>query len=304
LYISCMHITCKAPAKVNLYLEIAGKRDDGYHDIITIMQMVSLFDVISIRSLKRTTEFDIKGNFPFPESENTIWNAHNIFQKRTGLKLGLEVSVQKNIPFGAGLGGGSSDAASMLCCLNLLLEKPLHEDDLRGIGLEVGSDVPFFIGSAAALVTGRGENVAPLRSRSDFKIVLVYPGFPIVTGKAYEWYDNANDYNSERLSNPHLSMKDSKELSTQYETVDVPSWNFKNSLEGVIFHKFPELNEIRSFFREMGAVHCGVSGSGSTILGVFSIDTDLDEVAQTLSSRYPFAVAVKPLERKPDPVLK
>ena len=81
-----MHITCKAPAKVNLYLEIAGKRDDGYHDIVSIMQMVSLFDVISIRSLKSTSGFDIAGNFPFPESENIIWNAYNVFQKRFRLK--------------------------------------------------------------------------------------------------------------------------------------------------------------------------------------------------------------------------
>ena len=299
-----MHITCKAPAKVNLYLEIAGKRDDGYHDIVSIMQMVSLFDFISIRFLKSATGFDIAGNFPFRESENTIWNAYNIFQKRFGLKGGLEVSVQKRIPIGAGLGGGSSDAASVLCCLNLLLDRPLHEEDLRGIGLEVGSDIPFFIGSAAALVTGRGEKVAPLRSRSDFKIVLVYPGFPIVTRKAYEWYDGTKDYNSEKLSTSHLSKKNPKELSTEYETADIPNWTFKNSFEGVIFQKFPELNEIRSSFREMGAVHCGVSGSGSTIMGVFPIDSDLDEVVQTLGSRYPFAIAVKPLERKPDPVLK
>jgi 4-diphosphocytidyl-2-C-methyl-D-erythritol kinase len=304
MYISCMHITCKAPAKVNLYLEITEKRDNGYHDIVSIMQMVSLFDVISVRSLKRTTGFDIEGNFPFHKTENTIWKAFNVFQKRFGLKCGLKVSVQKRIPIGAGLGGGSSDAASILCCLNLLLERPLHEEDLRRIGLEVGSDVPFFFGSAAALVTGRGEKVAPLRSRSDFKVVLVYPGFPIITRKAYEWYDGVRDNNAEELSNPLLSMKGPKELSTEYETADVPSWSFKNSFEGVVYQKFPELAEIRSSLREMGAVHCGVSGSGSTIMGVFPLDSNLDDVVHTLSLRYPFVAAVEPLERKPDPVLQ
>ncbi len=302
MYILYMQINCKAPAKVNLHLEIASQRDDGFHEIISIMQMVSLFDVISIRSLEGKNGMSLEGPFHFQESENTMRRAYQGFQRRLGLNFGLEVSVQKNIPYGAGLGGGSSDAATFLRCLNLLQQRPLHERELDEIGLEIGSDVPFFLGSAAALVTGRGENITPLKARSDFRIMLVYPGFPIETRKAYEWLDQSEDRKG--LVRVSATTAQSSELSKKYAEANVASWRFINSFEKVLFERFPVLKEIQSHLRELGAVHCGISGSGSTVIGIFPVEVKLGDVMQAFGMRYPFAATVEPLESKPNPILK
>jgi 4-diphosphocytidyl-2-C-methyl-D-erythritol kinase len=267
------------------------------------MQMVSLFDTISIQLFPGEKELKLKGSFPFAETENTIWRAYQGFRRRLDFNCRMEVCVQKCIPYGAGLGGGSSDAASFIRCLNLLHRNPLNESALREIGLEIGSDVPFFLGSTAAFVTGRGERIVPLQARTDFRIVLVYPGFPIETRRAYEWLDQREE--GKRLISASSTKAQSSGISSaEYNGEDVARWCLINSFEEVIFARFPLLKEIQSHLRELGGLHCGISGSGSTVMGIFPVDAMIDDVVQALSSHYALAVAVEPLESKPDPVLK
>jgi 4-diphosphocytidyl-2-C-methyl-D-erythritol kinase len=299
-----MHVTFNAPAKVNLYLEINGKRNDGYHNLVSIMQMVSLFDTISIGSLKKRMGCRIEGSFPFKQRENTIWRAVDLFRQRTGLKQGINISVEKRIPLGAGLGGGASDAALVLYYLNLLFDTPLNQRDLRELGLEVGSDVPFFFGSTAALITGRGENVTPLRPRTDFQIVLVHPGFPISTYQAYTWFDKMKEQETERDKGPLSSVDALKTLMMTYENAAIKSWKFKNSFDSVIYGAFPVLNEIRTSLTDMGALHAGISGSGSTVIGIFALDSKAERAARRLQKNYPCVAVLEPLETKPKPVLK
>ncbi|MBA7671818.1 putative 4-diphosphocytidyl-2-C-methyl-D-erythritol kinase [subsurface metagenome] len=145
-------LTLKVPAKVNIHLEVLGKRPDGYHEIVSIFQMVSLYDVLQISSLKYENAFHLEGDFNIKESENLITKTVHLFRKRTGLAGGIQIKVRKCIPPGAGLGGGSSNAAATLKGLNLLLAAELSPIRLKSLAAELGSDIPFFLTWPAAPV--------------------------------------------------------------------------------------------------------------------------------------------------------
>ena len=133
-----------SPAKVNLHLEVYPKREDGFHPILSIFQMISLYDEIEIRSLTVSNVCTIDGNFDFPPEENIIWKSWNLFRRETGIRRGVAFSVVKRIPRGAGLGGGSSNAGAALRGLNRLFETGISSRRLAELGSEAGSDVPFF----------------------------------------------------------------------------------------------------------------------------------------------------------------
>src|SRR4029453_13027650 len=182
-----------APAKINLSLRVIGRRSDGFHEIETLITPISLCDEIKIERRLGKQEIAFRCDDPsVPQGEDNIGvRAANIFFEETKITSGISIALKKRIPHGAGLGGGSSDAASTLLALNELLETKLPRETLVEMAEPIGSDIPFFIFQSAALCKGRGELVTPLRLKDELSVLLLKPGFGVSTAWAYShWRDS------------------------------------------------------------------------------------------------------------------
>ncbi len=286
-----------APGKVNLHLEVLGKRQDGFHDIVSLFQVVDLCDRLTVRSLTDSSECVIHGMGNIPPGENSIYRAARLFKGKCGLDTGIAVSVEKNIPAGAGLGGGSSDAAGVLIGLNALFDYPLTEQELAGLGGQVGSDVPFFLLASTALVTGRGEYVRPIEGRTDFSLVLVFPGFSVSTPSAYRALSRLP---GETIS-PRLSPM---EVLRCYTSEHPPVWPFFNSFTDHLVSRYGSIKDILVRLKNYGALYTAISGSGSTVFGIFPNDSLAEKVSMKLKSEYPSIWTIHPLDRRISPVLE
>jgi 4-diphosphocytidyl-2-C-methyl-D-erythritol kinase len=250
----------QAPAKLNIRLKITGKRPDGYHELVSIMVPVSLLDVIEIRKKKAPgIDLSIIG-LPLPLDENNlVTRAAQSFFRGTGLQEGLSVKIAKNIPVAAGLGGGSSDAAATLLLLNELYSTPLSERDLRGLALQLGADVPFFLLCEPCLATGIGEILEPLGKWPELWYVIVSPQLPVSTAWVYQNY---------RMK---LTREEYPFIKKQLKRDSLPvSQILENDLESVTSEKFPIIRTIKKLLMENGAEGALMSGSGSSVFGVFS----------------------------------
>jgi 4-diphosphocytidyl-2-C-methyl-D-erythritol kinase len=283
-------IRVQAAAKVNLHLRVYNRRADGYHGILSIFQAVSLADSIVIRSLKESDSIAIDGDFDCPARLTTVYKAAVAYREATGIRTGLRISVDKRIPAGAGLGGGSSDAAAVLIGLDALLRGRLSPSELEGLGSSIGSDVPFFLSSAAAIVAGRGEKVSPIEARDDFRLVIAFPGFAVQTARAYALLDQVRP---DDLSEPD---PDSTALVGAYHG-DIRSWPFANSFEAVISASRPEVPAAKGILLSGGASFSAMSGSGSSVFGAFEGGTDTREAVERLRASGYTAYAVSPLAR-------
>jgi 4-diphosphocytidyl-2-C-methyl-D-erythritol kinase len=254
-----------APAKINLSLEIKGRREDGFHEIETLMTPISLSDRLTIE--QGPTAGDIK--FSCDDStlpggdENLVVRAARLFLKATKIGAGVEIALEKKIPHGAGLGGGSSDAAATLLGLNELFDTHLGRKDLLDLAAQIGSDVPFFVPGSAAMCRGRGEIVEPATLLANLNLLLVKPDFGVPTAWAYgKW-------------------KDSRELpGIDHAPQKFSEIRFVNDLERPVFEKFVLLGYLKTWLRlqpEVGAAL--LSGSGSTVFAVLREDADAEILA-------------------------
>ena len=294
-----MVIEVSAPAKVNLQLAILGKRNDGFHELASLFQTVSLFDRIEIEITNNKDSFEIIGCQEIPNEENTMGKAVSYFREITAWNQGVEIRVEKNIPIGAGLGGGSSDAAAVLRALDILIPGSRSPRKLMEIGARIGSDVPFFLCCSAAIVKGRGDIVTPIAPRTDYSLVIVYPGFSVSTARAFNWVDNGPfpDQNHPLTS-----------IESIYCESAVADWGFRNDFTEILFAKFPELEGISKCVLDAGAVSCGVTGSGSALAALCD-DPSLAEILAPRVSRHLSTPNARiwvahPLETLPEPVLK
>jgi 4-diphosphocytidyl-2-C-methyl-D-erythritol kinase len=281
-------VVLNAPAKVNLHLEIRGMRSDGYHEILSVVVAVSLFDRIHIRSLKHENFLRFRCEPPVPGATNIAAEAARLFMDASGIESGVDVRVHKRIPLGAGLGGGSSDAATVLRGLNRMFSNPLSSQRLRELAAGLGSDVCFFLGGAAALMSGRGERIRELTPRDDFLVVLVYPNFGISTAEAYGWFDRS-ETKDRRTSN-------TEELTAQFEGQDPHSWDFFNSFQPTIEGRYPVIAEIVEVLADCGAHPAVVSGSGSSVIGVFTNRCSARMACRRLRRRYAAVWSLVPLQ--------
>ncbi len=255
-------VRVRASAKVNLHLRVYGRRADGYHDILSVFQAISLSDTIVIRSLKESDSIVIEGDFDCPARLTTVYKAALAYREATGIRTGLSISVDKRIPAGAGLGGGSSDAAAVLNGLEQLFRGGLPPPALAVLGASIGSDVPFFLSSAAAIVSGRGENISPIEAREDYSIVLAFPGKAVSTAWAYSALDaDRPDDSSEPDPNRRCLLE-------AYRGT-IRRWPFANSFEGPIGRARSEIPEAKTMLRGLGASFAAMSGSGNCVFGVF-----------------------------------
>jgi 4-diphosphocytidyl-2-C-methyl-D-erythritol kinase len=254
-----------APAKMNISLEIKSRREDGFHEIETLITPVSLSDRLTIERGKSTGRIQFScddSSLPSGE-ENLVVQAVRLFQKATKTKGGVEIALEKKIPHGAGLGGGSSNAAATLRGLNELFETRLEQKDLAGLAAQIGSDVPFFILGSAAMCRGRGEIVEPATLAANFHLLLVKPNFGVPTPWAYgKW-------------------KDSRELpGVDYTPQEFSGVRFVNNLERPVFEKFVLLGHLKAWLRQQAEVGAALlSGSGSTLFAVLRESADAEKLA-------------------------
>jgi 4-diphosphocytidyl-2-C-methyl-D-erythritol kinase len=260
-------LTITSPAKINLWLRLLGKREDGYHEISTRMCPLSLHDEVKISSgtgsETRLTCSD--PTLPTDES-NLALKALRAFEARTGIKRAWNIHLMKNIPHGAGLGGGSSNAAAVLEGINHLTGHTLQISDLREIATELGSDVPFFITPCVTDATGRGEIVTPVANFPwQFSLVLIKPSFGIPTPWAYQRW------------------ADSKELPGVLYAPQLCPWGeMVNDLERPVFEKWIALAALKMWLLDQGETRAALmSGSGSTLFAV----TESPAAAGTLAEK-------------------
>lgn len=259
-------ITVLAPAKVNLVLRVLNRRADGFHNLWSLMQTVGLEDEISVRvgQLPAVITLECDDRSLRTDHTNLVYRAAAEVLQRSRLNIGLEIALTKRIPMGAGLGGGSSDAAATIIGLNRLLKLGWSAADMARVGQALGSDVPFFLFAPSAVVTGRGEQVAPVQVTGSRWVVLVNPGFSVETRWAYQEL-SASRTEVRPLSDLHLGLGGQRRLS--WEQVLGAA---ENDFETPVFKAYPDLRQIKKELLDQGAEAALLSGSGATVFGVFS----------------------------------
>lgn len=259
------HLVLHPPAKVNLVLKVLGRLPNGYHALWSIMQTVGLTDELEIRvsSTFRGVRLECPGCALPHDSNNLVYRAAEAVLERSRSTLGVELILRKRIPLGAGLGGGSSDAAATVLGLNYLLQLGWSMVDMAALGQTLGSDVPFFFQAPSAMVRGCGEDLLPVTIHGKRWIVLVNPGFPISTQEAYQQLDKSRSHMPE-LSEAYKSFASRREFSWE-DILPIMA----NDFEEVLLDSYPALSEMRSQLVHAGAEMALVSGSGATVFGVF-----------------------------------
>ena len=247
----------ESTAKVNLRLEILKKREDGYHELRTILQKINLHDLLHF-SLKKERGISIKTNHPnLPVGKrNLVYQAVQSILKKSDYRGGVLIEIEKRIPLGAGLGGGSSNAAATLKAMNQLLKINLPKKELMAMGLEIGADVPFFFLEGAAIASGIGERLKKIELPGLW-FVLIYPNFEVSTRWAYQNFiltKKRFHFNLRRL------LRSPEEISSLL-------WN---DLEGVVSREYPQISVMKKMLCSAGALGALMTGSGPTVFGVFS----------------------------------
>ncbi len=255
-------VEIETPAKINLFLEVLNKRADGFHNINSLFQAVSLFDKLHFKTqINKELTLEIVGNDSLPTgNDNLIVKAYNFMRDKFELESGLYVQLEKNIPVAAGLAGGSSDAAATILACNLLFDLELTQEGMAGCGLHIGSDLPFFFSSGQALITGQGEIIENTSYPLDYELVIVKPDISISTAESYS-----------ALKRDLTKQKNPFKLGT-CRTVDryITSLNGAgNDFEEVHLLSYPEIRKIKDGLLLAGADLARMSGSGPCVFGLF-----------------------------------
>ncbi|MBI2654458.1 4-(cytidine 5'-diphospho)-2-C-methyl-D-erythritol kinase [Candidatus Woesearchaeota archaeon] len=247
-------------AKINLYLKIGRKLSSGYHNIQSVMQRIELNDNITIEPLTEDKIIVESTNRELEGEENLAYQVAALLKKNYKARHGVRIYIEKNVPLEAGLGGGSSNAATVLLNLNKMWGLKLKEKQLIEIASQIGSDVPFFVQENAALVEGIGEKIKPIKKSFSINIVLINPGFSVSTKWAYSAFDRQK---------PKIKTKANvKELISAIEKKDIKEIanNLHNDFEPIVTKKYKIVNEIKNNLLRNDALNALVSGSGPTVL--------------------------------------
>jgi 4-diphosphocytidyl-2-C-methyl-D-erythritol kinase len=270
-----MKIIIKAPAKINLFLEIKDKREDGYHKLESIMQTVSLYDELSFELTDKNIFLECSSKILPTDSTNIIYKAAINFHNYFKINKGVKIYLKKIIPIGAGLGGGSSDAAATLAVLTKLYNVKTNKKELEQIATKLGADVSFFLTGGAALCKGIGDIVTPLKTIKNLNVILVNPGFSINTANIYR-----------KIKFPLTKKTEITKIRAQ---IDSGSFNTSNAfsycfnrLEDFVLADYPEIAKIKEVLRTTGCISL-MSGSGATVFGLFDSNVNLESIKATLN---------------------
>lgn len=265
----------KSYAKINLTLDIIGKRENGYHDVEMVMQTVNLFDLIIAD--KRKSGIFLKSNLEYlpTDERNIAYKAAKLFFEVTGICGGVSIIIHKNIPVAAGLAGGSGNGGAVLCALNALYDFPLSREEILDMAVSLGADVPFCIMGGTALAEGIGERLTKLPDCPKMTVLLVKPPLNISTPEAYREFDALS----------HASHPDTEAMLDAIKCGDVLkiAEKLSNSLEDVTEKKHPVISGIKEKMIKNGAVGALMSGSGPTVFGIF---TDEKKAKKSADSFY------------------
>ncbi|WP_046173302.1 4-(cytidine 5'-diphospho)-2-C-methyl-D-erythritol kinase [Domibacillus indicus] len=269
-----MKLMIKAPAKINLTLDVLHKRPDGYHEVEMIMTTVDLADRLELESLNKNEIRIISHNRFVPDdSRNLAYQAARLLKERYGIKKGVSIQIDKVIPVAAGLAGGSSDAAAALKGLNQLWNLGLSLDELAEIGAEIGSDVSFCVYGGTALATGRGEKIEHLPAPPNCWVVLAKPTIGVSTGEVYK------SLKLDRMKHPNTKAMIEAIKENDYDKM---CRNMGNVLESVTLQAHPEVALIKEQMKRFGADAVLMSGSGPTVFGLIRHDSRMHRVYNCL----------------------
>jgi 4-diphosphocytidyl-2-C-methyl-D-erythritol kinase len=284
-------LSLPAFAKINLDLRILGMRGDGYHDVRTILQTLALHDTLTF--VPRQGAFTIQCDDPEVPTDrrNLVWQAASLLWQTAGKRRGNTprdalVQIEKRIPAQAGLGGGSADAAVALLGLARVWELAIDMPTINRLAAAIGSDVAFFLFGGTALGLGRGDDIYPLTDLPRSSVVIIRPRFGVATAEAYQWFD----------SNPRTLARGNtgRPLPQGW-----PEWarNLRNDLEGPVITHHPTIGRIKSALIDAGAVFAAMSGSGSTVFGLFERPEAAARTARDLARPGWHIVATRTLGR-------
>jgi 4-diphosphocytidyl-2-C-methyl-D-erythritol kinase len=264
----------EAQAKVNLFLRILSREPNGYHQLETLFQRIALADSVTVSSGGAGRSLDCIGADVGPVEQNLAWRAAVAYAEAAGRPKDFQVEIVKRIPVGGGLGGGSADAAAVLRALDALAEKPLDERTLAAIAFSLGADVPYLLSThSLALGSGRGERLHPLESLPSRDVVLAIPPFGVSSADAFGWFAAQK---ASRHSGTRATLPVGRKL--EWRTIAALA---TNDLEGVVVAHHPEVGALRDALRRHGAIFAQMSGSGSTVFGVFETAPPKAALAET-----------------------
>jgi len=273
-------IRLAAPAKVNTILKVVGRRPNGYHDLAMVMEKLSLHDEIVLELIDHGIELRLEGESDsgMNAEGNLAWKAAQAFREAADVTKGVRIILKKNIPVAAGLGGGSSDAATTLVGLNDLWEIDWPEEQLAKLGSRLGADVPFFCYEGPALVEGIGDRIVPISKLPKLYILLINPGFAVSTPWVYRQWDILQE------KGLTVGVGDVR-LPRLFETFQDVTANLTNDLEAVTIPAYPELKEIKNFLIGAGAQGALMAGSGPTVFGLFEDKAVRDDAFSHVTKR-------------------
>ena len=273
-------IIVNSNAKVNIGLKILKKRKDGYHNIRTIFQEIDLIDIISIEKNKNTFKFTT--NVTWLGDNNLCVVAYKLMKKKFQIN-DISIDLKKNIPRGSGLGGGSSNAASIMKGIRKLYNLNITDNELEVLASTIGADVPFFIKGSVQLGEGIGNKLTPIIFNDKFKYLIVIPDIVIDTPWAYSQYKNDLDSSISSVNFAGLSKE--KILS-----IDRLKF-FENDFESIVVPTYPEIGEIKKMLINLGAEYASLSGSGSTVYGIFNDNVCLNNALSYFSPKHKTFIA-------------
>lgn len=297
-----MKATIQAPAKINLFLKINGRRHDGYHDLTTVMQSISLFDTMAVSIYtKNTHNFDkqIKlhcnlSYIPIDE-RNLIYKITDFVFKKYKITDYIYIDLKKIIPTSAGMGGGSSDAANLLMFFNKYYKLNLSMEELTDIAVQFGADIPYFLRKKISLCEGIGDKITTLKSFNNYFVLIVTPNIRVSTKEIFEAYDYFD-------KDVWDSMIDTERVTKVLDSINERnvnglSFNAFNDLERVTILRYPELKEIKKKMEDLGAKVSLMSGSGPTIFGIYSSFFKMIRAKSVLKKENPsyFVYAARPI---------
>lgn len=268
----------RAYAKVNISLDVVGKREDGYHLLRMIMQNIDLYDEIIVEKQSRDITIECNKNYVPTDSRNLAYKAAVAFKERYNISEGLKIKIFKNIPVSAGLAGGSTDAAAVLKLMNKIFEVNAPKEELMELGLKLGADIPYCIQGGTALCEGVGEVITPLKSFKDKIIVLVKPSFGVSTKEVYKNFDMEK---VKKHPETEALIKAMAEDDLRYV-----AYNMRNLLENVTLKKHKVLISLKEEMNKYGAINSMMSGSGPTVFAFFDDMLKAQKCFEKMKEKY------------------
>ncbi len=270
-----MIVRVKAHAKVNLHLEVLRKREDGYHEVETILQTIGLHDTLSLRATKGPTHIICSHPKVPTDRTNLCHQAARLLQKRLGERRGVEITLEKRIPVAAGLGGGSADAAAVLLALPRLWGRDVDEDVLFELARRLGADVPFFLKGGTQLGRGIGDELTPLYASGKGVYLVVTPAWELSTAKVYEGLKMGLTRHG-----PKVNLQNYKALLSRFPD---RAWPGFNRLADVVLPAQPDLHRLYLHLKESGSHLAMMSGSGPSLFAVYSTVEEAEQARQEIS---------------------